>query len=192
MSVGLLGGTFDPPHNGHVRLAETAKRHFALERPLRVLVAESPPHKRVSTPVEHRLALARLAFPDDDIVRDDEPYSIDTVSGYGDDAIFLVGADQFAVFLTWERPDELLDRVRLGVATRPGYPREVLDAVLAELRRPERVELYAMEPVAISSSEIRERVALGAPIDGLVPPAVAAEIARLGLYRRNPGYDRSA
>ncbi len=123
VSVGLLGGTFNPPHNGHVRLAETAKQHFQLDRPLRVLVAASPPHKRVLTPVEHRLALARLAFPDDDVLLDDTPYSIEAVARYGDDAIFLVGADQFAVFDTWERPDDLLDKVRLGVATRPGYPR---------------------------------------------------------------------
>ena len=64
-------------------------------------------------------------------MRDDHPYSIDTVTGFGDDAIFLVGADQFAKFLTWREPDEILEHVRLGVATRPGYPREKLDAVLA-------------------------------------------------------------
>src|SRR5205823_212639 len=178
--TGLLGGTFNPPHNGHVLLAATAKKHFDLD-PLRVHVSSNPPHKRVDVDVDTRLALARLAFPDDTVVRDDHPYSIDTVMGFGDDAIFLVGADQFAKFLTWREPDEILEHVRLGVATRPGYPREVLDDVLSQLRRPERVELFEMEPVPVSSSEIRERLRSGGSVEGFVPEAVAAEIERRGL-----------
>ena len=177
--TGLLGGTFDPPHRGHVLLAQTAKRHFDVD-PLRVLVSSDPPHKTVSTPVEARLGLARLAFPDDDVVRDEHPYSIDTVSGYGDDAIFLVGADQFANFLTWRSPDEILEHVRLGVATRPGYRRD-------ELERPERVWFFDLEPVPVSSSEIRKRLRDGVSIDGLVPEAVGVEIDRLGLYRGRLG-----
>ena len=184
--TGLLGGTFNPPHNGHVKLAETAKRHFDIDR-LRVHVSANPPHKRVDVAVETRLALARLAFPNEIVVRDDNPYSIDTVSGFGDDAIFLVGADQFAKFLTWREPDEILEHVRLGVATRPGYAHENLDAVLSQLRRPERVEFFDMEPVPISSSDIRRLVAEGRPIGELVPPAVAEEIERLGLYRPRAG-----
>jgi nicotinate-nucleotide adenylyltransferase len=191
VTTGLLGGTFNPPHNAHVLLAETAKEHFGLDE-LRVLVAANPPHKGVDVDADTRVALAKLAFPTDTVIRDDHPYSIDTVSGYGDDAIFIVGADQFASFLTWERPDDLLDKVRLGVAARPGYPREVLDGVLAELRRPERVELFELQPVPISSSEIRGRVALGEPIDGLVPEPVSREIERRGLYRREPGYSGAA
>ena len=184
--TGLLGGTFNPPHNGHVRLAETAKRHFDLD-PLRVHVSSNPPHKNVDVDVETRLALARLAFPHDVVVRDDNPYSIDTVCGFGDDAIFLVGADQFAKFLTWREPDEILAHVRLGVATRPGHPREKLDVVLTQLRRPERVELFDMDPVPISSSGIRRLAAEGEPIGDLVPPAVAEAIERLGLYRPRAG-----
>jgi nicotinate-nucleotide adenylyltransferase len=191
VSTGLLGGTFNPPHNAHVLLADTAKRHFDLDE-LRVLVAANPPHKDVDVDADTRVALARLAYPNDIVVRDDEPYSIDSVSGFGEDAIFLVGADQFAAFLSWERPDELLEKVRLGVATRPGYPREVLDGVLSQLRHPERVELFEMEPVPISSSEIRGQVALGAPIDALVPQPVADEIARRGLYLADRGYSRPA
>jgi nicotinate-nucleotide adenylyltransferase len=187
VTTGLLGGTFNPPHNGHVALARTAKDRFGLDE-VRVLVAANPPHKEVDVDADTRVALATLAFPDDVVVRDDHPYSIDTVTGFGDDAIFLVGADQFAAFLTWERPDDLLDEVRLGVATRPGYPREVLDVVLSQLRRPERVELFELEPVPISSSEIRAQVALGEPIDALVPEPVAREIERRRLYARDPGY----
>jgi nicotinate-nucleotide adenylyltransferase len=184
--TGLLGGTFNPPHNGHVLLAETAKRHFDLD-PLRVHVSSNPPHKRVDVDVETRLRLARLAFPNDMVVRDDNPYSIDTVTGYGVAAIFLVGADQFAKFLTWREPDEILAHVRLGVATRPGYPRERLDAVLSQLRRPDRVEFFDMEPIPISSSDIRRLGGEGGNLANLVPPRVAAEIERLGLYHRRAG-----
>jgi cytidyltransferase-related domain len=191
VTTGLLGGTFNPPHNAHVLLAETAKKRFNLDN-IRVLVAANPPHKNVDVDGDTRVALTKLAFPNDTVVRDDHPYSIDAVSRFGDDAIFIVGADQFASFLTWERPDDLLDRVRLGVATRPGYPRDVLDGVLSRLRRPERVELFEMPPLPISSSEIRAQVALGAPIDGLVPEPVAREIERRGLYRREPGYSGAA
>jgi nicotinate-nucleotide adenylyltransferase len=184
--TGRLGGTFNPPHNGHVLLAETAKRHFDLD-PLRVHVSSNPPHKRVDVDVETRLRLARLAFPNDLIVRDESPYSIDTVIGYGDDAIFLVGADQFAQVLTWREPDEILAHVRLGVATRPGYPRERLEAVLSQLSRPERVEFFDMEPIPISSSDIRRIAAEGGDLALLVPASVAAEIERLGLYRPRAG-----
>ena len=102
--TGLLGGTFNPPHNGHVLLADTAKRNFDID-PLRVHVSANPPHKCVDVDVETRLDLVQLAFPNDTVVRDDNPYSIDTVTGFGEDAIFLVGADQFAKFLTWREPD---------------------------------------------------------------------------------------
>ena len=179
--TGLLGGTFNPPHNGHVLLAETAKRSFDID-PLRVHVSSNPPHKRVNIDVETRFDLARLAFPNDTVIRDDNPYSIDTVTGFGEDAIFLVGADQFAKFLTWRDPDEILEHVRLGVATRPGYPQEKLDQVLSELRCPDRVEFFDMEPIPISSSDVRRLAAEGASIVNLVPPAVAAEIQRRGLY----------
>jgi nicotinate-nucleotide adenylyltransferase len=187
MTVGLLGGTFNPPHNGHARLAACARERFELER-LLVLVSVAPPHKEVDVEADVRLRLAELALPGAEIVRDENPYSIDTVKGYGEDAIFLVGADQFANFLSWREPDEILEYVRLGVATRPGYPHEELDYVLERLRHPERVELFDMEPVPISSSAIREKVAGDEPIGDLVPAAVAEEIGRLGLYRRDPRY----
>ena len=77
----------------------------------------------------------------------------------------------------------MLALARIAVATRPGYPRERLDAVLRQLSRPDRVELFEIEPVPISSREIRDRVSRGESIDGLVPPAVAELIASLGLYR---------
>jgi nicotinate-nucleotide adenylyltransferase len=99
--------------------------------------------------------------------------------------LFLIGADQFVDFLAWKDPEAVLALARIGVATRPGYPRERLDAVLQQLSRPDRVEMFQIEPVPISSREIRDRVGRGESIDGLVPPAVAELIRSLGLYRSN-------
>jgi nicotinate-nucleotide adenylyltransferase len=97
--------------------------------------------------------------------------------------LFLIGADQFADFLTWKDPEGVLALSRIGVATRPGYPRERLNTVLRQLSQPDRVELFEIEPVEISSREIRDRVGRGESVASLVPPAVAELIETLGLYR---------
>jgi len=181
--TGLLGGTFNPPHNGHLALARAAQAHFDLDE-LAVLVAERPGHKRVHLDAETRLKLARAAFPD--FVVETDPYerTVDMLRArrWGE-PFFLIGADQFADFLTWKDPEGVLALSRIGVATRPGFPLERLDSVLQQLSRPDRVELFEIEPVSISSREIRERVGRGESIDGLVPPAVAELIESLGLYR---------
>lgn len=184
--TGLLGGTFDPPHNGHVALAQTALERFELER-LLVLVVTDPGHREVVLDFGTRLRLAELAFgdlPGTDVVPEEHAFTVDSVrGGHFGDAIFLIGGDEFAAFLSWKEPDAVLDQVRLGVATRPGYPQELRDEVLTRLRRPDRVEFFEMPALLVSSSDIRARIANGESVDGLVPPAVAAEIDRLGLYR---------
>jgi nicotinate-nucleotide adenylyltransferase len=181
--TGILGGIFDPPQNAHVELARAAKGRFGLER-LVVLVAVAPGHKHVATPAELRFALARAAFPDDDVVLDEHAFTVDAVAdGRFGDAIFLVGADEFADFPSWKDPEGVLEQIRLGVATRPGYSREQLDPVLKRLSKPERVEFFEIPPLDISSREIRRRVATGEPIVDLVPPDVARLIDELGLYR---------
>ena len=182
--TGLLGGAFDPPHMGHVALARAAVDQLQLERLVIVVVAE-PGHRGVHASAETRLELARMAFPGHDVELDRHARTVDMLrDGPWRDPVFLVGADEFAGFAGWKEPDAVLELARLGVASRPGYPRERLDGVLAGLAHPERVHFFEIEPVPVPSSEIRERVAGGAPIDGLVPPAVAAEIAGRGLYRR--------
>jgi len=99
------------------------------------------------------------------------------------DPIFLIGADEFSDFPAWKDPEGVLARARLAIATRPGYPRDRLEAVLEQLSRPERVQFFEIEPLAISSKDIRERVTRGESIEGIVPPAVAELIAARGLYR---------
>jgi nicotinate-nucleotide adenylyltransferase len=185
VSTGLLGGTFNPPHYGHLALAEGAEQHFGLDD-LVVLVAVRPGHKEVEQDAESRLRLARAAFPDYDVELDPYERTVDMLRARSwRDPIFLVGADSFSELLTWKQPDELLALARLGVATRPGYRQEFLQPVLDRLAQPERVEFFEIEPVPISSRDIRDRVSRGESIDELLPPAVAEEIEVLGLYRQD-------
>ena len=187
VSVGILGGAFDPPHVGHVELARVGIERFGLDR-LLVRVVEDPGHKDVSTAPQIRLLLAELAFApldEAEVALDRFGRTVDSLDALGlDDPVFLVGADEFADFLSWKEPGRVLDLARLAVATRPGVDRGRLDAVLGRLERPDRVAFFEIEPLPVSSSDIRARVAAGEPIAGLVPAAVEAEIARLELYRR--------
>ena len=181
--TGLLGGTFNPPHNGHLALARAALQHFDLDD-LVVLVAERPGHKEVQLDAGTRLELAQAAFPDYEVEPDPHERTVDMLrAGSWREPLFLIGADQFADFLTWKDPEGVLALSRIGVATRPGFPRERLDTVLLQLSQPDRVELFEIEPVEISSREIRDRVSRGESVAGLVPPAVAELITSLGLYR---------
>jgi nicotinate-nucleotide adenylyltransferase len=184
--VGILGGAFDPPHEGHVALAREAIRHFGLER-LLVRVVADPGHKEVNAPAETRLRLAELAFasiPEAEVSLDPFARTVDSLEALGlDDPVFLIGADELAAFPTWVRPARVLELACLGAATRPGVDRSSLGRVVARLSRPDRVELFPITPLDVSSSDVRARAAAGASLDGLVPPSVAAEIERLGLYR---------
>jgi nicotinate-nucleotide adenylyltransferase len=186
MNVGILGGAFDPPHVGHVELARRGIERFDLDR-LLVRVVEEPGHKDVATAPQIRLFLAELAFApldEAEVSLDPFPRTVDSLEALAlDDPVFLVGADEFASFLAWKEPERVLDLARLGVATRPGVDRASLDAVLARLGRPDRVGFFEIDPLPVSSSDIRGRLAAGGSISGLVPPPVEAEIARLELYR---------
>jgi nicotinate-nucleotide adenylyltransferase len=187
VTVGILGGAFDPPHAGHVLLAREGSKRFDLGS-LLVFVVARPAHKGVETPVEDRLDLTRAAFADvplAEVRRDDHPNTVDSLRAGRFDperTVLLVGADQFAGFLTWKEPDGVLDCARLGVATRPGYPRKSFAPVLASLRRPDRVELFEMPAFDVSSTDLRARLGRGEPVGELVPPAVARLVVERGLY----------
>jgi nicotinate-nucleotide adenylyltransferase len=189
VTLGLYGGAFDPPHRGHVELARRAKEALGLER-LIVLVSAAPGHKRVETPAELRLELARAAFPGEEVVLDEHGRTLDTLRAHPEwrDAFFLIGADQFCDFLGWKEPDEVLRLARLGVATRPGFPQERLDAVLLRLQRPDRVVFFAMEPTPVASRELRSRLLAGDDVTAEVPSAVARIIRRERLYEADHGY----
>ncbi len=181
--IGLLGGAFDPPHRGHVALADAAEHQLGLDEVVVVVVA-SPGHKAVHSSAETRCRLARLAFPGRRVELDRHERTVDMLrAGPWLDPVFLVGADEFADFPAWKEPDAVLELARLGVGSRPGYPRERLDLVRQRLGRPDRVLFFEFDAIDVSSHEIRDRIGRGEPIDGLVPPAVAADIAEHRLYR---------
>jgi nicotinate-nucleotide adenylyltransferase len=177
--TGILGGIFDPPQAGHVALAKAAREELPIHR-LVVLVAAEPGHREVFAEPDTRLRLARLAFDGiaDDVVLDDHAFTVDAVRGgrFGD-AIFVVGADEGAAFPTWKDPDEVLRWVRLAVGTRSGYAPPDLE------RYGDRVLSFQLPSPPVSSSHVRERIGRGEPIEGLVPPAVAAALDETGLYR---------
>jgi nicotinate-nucleotide adenylyltransferase len=181
--IGLYGGAFDPPHMGHVAVARAAKEHFGLNR-LVILVNADPGHKDVRTPAETRLELTRAAFPEDEVRLDPHGRTIDMLRASDwDDPLFVIGADEFASFLDWKEPDAVLDLARLAVAERPGYPRQQLERVREQLRRPDRVEFFEIEPHPHASRELRARGLEGLGVDELVPEPVARLIRERRLYR---------
>ncbi|HEX7255526.1 MAG TPA: nicotinate-nicotinamide nucleotide adenylyltransferase [Gaiellaceae bacterium] len=173
MTVAILGGVFDPPHLGHVALAEGARDQLGVDE-LLMLVAEQPGHKGVIADAESRRRLAELALGRFGEVRlDDHAYTVDFLRDAElDRPYFVLGGDEWESFGSWKEPDEVRRLARIAVGARPGHP------------PPEGgVEVLRIDQHPISSSEIRARVAAGEPIDDLVPPDVAREIERLGLYR---------
>ena len=192
-SIGLLGGAFDPPHNGHVAVAREALAQLDVRSLLVVVTAEAP-HKSIDTPAETRLRLAEIAFAGEsdtevsrvELDRVGPSYTLDTVrwaaEQYGEPT-FIIGADEFSDFLSWHDPAGVLAAARLAVATRPGFPHSRLDLVLRELDQPERVQFFSIPEIPTSSSQLRQCVKQGTSIDDLVSTEVAHEIAVLGLYR---------
>jgi nicotinate-nucleotide adenylyltransferase len=149
-----------------------------------ILVAADPGHKRTHLPFDLRLELARAAFPGEQVELDEHSRTVDMLRARRfDDPVFLIGADEFCDFPKWKDPDGILELARLAVGARPGYPRGRIENVVAELRRPDRVDFFEVEPVPVASRDIRARAASGEPIDDVVPPAVADAIRHLGLYR---------
>jgi nicotinate-nucleotide adenylyltransferase len=186
--VGVFGGTFDPPHNAHLALARAALDALSLDE-VRWIPAGQPWQKtRAITPAAHREAMVRLAIDGEprfvldpiELERDGPSYTLDTVRALRSrgELFLVIGADQYARLPTWHGWQELLGRVTLAVANRPGAAPPA-DAQL--LRTPHRALPLPM--LDISATDIRARIARGLPIDGLVPPPVARYIELHGLYR---------
>jgi nicotinate-nucleotide adenylyltransferase len=198
--VGLLGGTFNPPHLGHLVCAQEALSGLGLDRVLLVPVRE-PPHKAVEVEpgLEHRVAMCaaavagapRFGVSRVDADRPGPSYTADTLRALGgdDDLWFIVGGDMALSLPAWAEPSVVLSLARLGVAEREGVRREdVRERLAAALPDAgERVDFFEMPRMDISSSLIRRRVRAGLPIRYLVPDAVAAYIEREGLYRDGEG-----
>jgi nicotinate-nucleotide adenylyltransferase len=194
--VGVLGGTFDPVHNGHLHIANALRRALALDSVLWV-PAGRPPHKadQIVSSDRDRLTMLNLALagsPIDeistiDIDRSGPSYTADTLEILAERftparLYFLMGEDSLRDLPTWHDPERILRVAELAVAARPG-----VDADLETVARQvptvrKRVRVIPMEEMVISSSEIRRRVKENQSIQGLVPPTVEAYIHQHGLY----------
>jgi nicotinate-nucleotide adenylyltransferase len=195
--LGLLGGTFNPPHIGHLVCAQEAFSQLRLDRVLLVPV-HSPPHKEIEFDpgVAHRVELCRRAVARDErlevsTIESDVPrrsYTVDTLRRLNerrpeDQLTFILGGDQACELLAWREPEALLALAELGVAEREAVQRRDIGDRLAGLPGvPERLRFFDMPRLDISSSLIRRRVAAGLPVRYLVPDAVADYIATAGLY----------
>jgi len=192
--IGILGGTFNPPHLGHLICAQEAYLQLGLDR-VTLIPARIPPHKPVEDEpgADHRLELCRLAIQGDDVRSDLEigregpSYTVDTLEELHaeapDQELFLiVGGDIAAGFPNWHRPERVLSLATLAVAKRRGTSRAAVDEALGTLRGGERTLFFRMPRIGISSTMLRQRVRDGQPIKYYVPDAVESYIGRHRLY----------
>jgi nicotinate-nucleotide adenylyltransferase len=193
MRLGILGGSFDPPHLGHLLAASDAFDALALDRLIFVPTGATPlkSHALVATPAQ-RLSMVHFAVDGDprfsvssiEIDRKGLSYTVETLAAFAErypdaERFFLVGADLLAGFAQWREPARITALARLGVMQRADDAEAALPAGLA----PGSVILLQTRRVDLSSTEIRERVRQGRPIRGFVTAAVADYIATTGLYR---------
>lgn len=200
MRIGLFGGTFNPPHLGHLVLAECARDALGLDE-VRLVLASRPPHKVVDADPgpEERLALCRAAVADDEgrlavsdveLHREGPSYTADTLAQLreqqpGDEFVLLLGGDAAAGLESWHRPRDVLAFAAIGVAER-GTDTHARAAAAVErlgVDAEDRLLPFEMPAMALSSTLIRDRVRAGKTIRHLVPRGVEARIMGQGLYR---------
>ena len=195
--LGLLGGTFDPPHYGHLLAAQEAASQLELERVLFLPARQNPLKQGESiTPAEDRWEMVTRAIADNplfeasrlDMDRPPPSYTVDTLralhAARGCELFFLVGADILPELGNWRSPKEILRLARLAAVNRPGSPPPDLEAL--EMALPgarDRIDVVSIPGVAISAREMRDRVQAGRSLRYLTPPAVERYIASRGLYR---------
>lgn len=206
--VGMMGGTFDPIHYGHLVTAEEARVQFGLSQVLFV-PNHYPPHKDLNgvTDPEHRYRMTLLATMTNEhfavsrteIDRPGPSFTIDTIEALrttyeAKDLFYITGADAILQVVRgeWERSAELLALCQVIAASRPGFPLSAgeMRRNNATGRRLDNVHVMEIPALAISSTDVRRRVAEGRPIRYLVPDAVEAYIAKHGLYRASKGSAR--
>ncbi len=199
MRLGIFGGTFDPPHIGHLLVATDAFEALSLTRLVFVPTGRQPLKADVITaPAAARLAMTRRLVGDDErfgvdsieIDRDGLSFTIDTLRAFAErepeaERYFLLGADAWRSFPRWRSPDEIMRLATVVVLTRGGEP---IGPVSSGLRAP---RVLPTRRIDISSTEIRSRVRAGLSLRGFVPEAVREYIERNGLYHED-GYAETA
>jgi nicotinate-nucleotide adenylyltransferase len=194
--VGILGGTFNPPHIGHLICAQEALVCLGLDTVVWI-PAGVPPHREVEGDpgAEARYEMCELAVSADErfslsrveVDREGPSYMVDTLralrSSAPDDELFLIlGGDQAASLRSWHEPEEVLSLATIAVAERTGWPRPAIGVRLSGLRGAERLVFFEMPRVDVSSSMVRRRAREGKPIRYLVPDGVANYIGAQSLY----------
>ncbi|HOA24386.1 MAG: nicotinate-nucleotide adenylyltransferase [Aggregatilineales bacterium] len=197
MRLGVLGGTFDPPHYGHLILAEQAREQLSLARVLWVPAAD-PPHKqgRRISPVNARLEMVSLAIAENpafelceiDVNRPGPHYTADMLALLNaqypqHSLVFLIGGDSLRDIITWHDPARIIEQARLGVMDRPGaaYDLHSLEALIPGLSA--ALLPFDAPLIDISGSDIRARVAAGRSIRYMLPPHVEMYIYQHALYQ---------
>ncbi len=201
MKLGVLGGTFDPIHNGHIMMAEEASAYLGLDEV--IFIPAGQPRFKEGEPVTeaaHRLRMVELAIEGKpsfrlsamEIERGGVTYTVDTLRELKrrlkpqDELYFIMGWDSLQELSLWHSPSELISLCKLAVVPRPGFPKPdlaLLEEQIAGLKQ--RVIMLDKPVIQISSSEIREKIKNGIGISGLVPDAVADYIYAHDLYREN-------
>jgi len=199
MNIGVLGGTFDPVHSGHLLIAEKARLKLKLN--LVIFVPAGQPYLKSSreiTPAFHRVEMVKRAIADDanfelstvEVDRNGPSYTVDTIEalqrrlGSGTSMYFLIGWDSLEEIHEWHEPARLVKLCKLVAVTRPGLKKPDLKSMESFISGiTNNVVWLDIDPIDISSSDIREKVARGISIHGLVPESVERYIKKNKLYR---------
>jgi len=193
----VLGSAFNPPHLGHLALAQEALWQLGLDEVILVPTGEAP-HKRIADDPgrEARMEMARLAAAEDErfsvssleVEREGPSYTYETLEALAEDRVdtqlvFVMGADAAVGLESWRNPERVVELASLAVARRAGVSEADVDAVLRSLGAGERATTLEMPQFGVSSSAVRERARQGRPLRFLVPDPVASFIEEKGIYR---------
>ncbi|RYG37350.1 nicotinate (nicotinamide) nucleotide adenylyltransferase [bacterium] len=194
MKIGILGGTFDPPHLGHLWLARTARQQLGLDEVYLMPTSQNPLKRFQATAgPKHRMAMVQamiegepgLASSDAELTRGGPSYTVDTLEEFQmvrpADYWFIMGADGLATLENWKSPQKLARLCRIAVALRPPMTESQLLVRIPELFK-DRFDLVHMAPTEISATEVRDRAFRHLSLGGYVTPAVAAYIQKHKLY----------